>query len=255
MTVFNKIIPVILAGGFGTRLQSVLKEVPKPMADVAGKPFLEWILRFLKQNGFSQSILSTGYLSHVIESYFGGEPIEGFDVRCVEEKEPLGTAGGFLNCIKKSNLEADAWLVCNGDSMTLANLAPFLELANANNFTAAVFGVEQDDASRYGTLKLNNQNRLEAFLEKRPGRGLINSGIYLFSDHIVRQFSDKMPLSFEMDVFPMLLMQEIPVHVFRAEAPFIDIGIPETLQASGDFIKANKHHFYEHDNNTSTLTN
>src|ERR1041384_2523105 len=96
----SSLVAVILAGGFGTRIRHLSPDLPKPMIPVAGKPFLEWIIRFLGKQGIGKVAISTGYLGEKIESYFGDHPIEGVSVACVRELEPKGTAGGFLNAIE-----------------------------------------------------------------------------------------------------------------------------------------------------------
>src|SRR5207237_8157393 len=105
---------VILAGGFGTRVKHLLPNVPKPMAPVLGKPFLEWVVRFLTRQGIHRVILSTGYLSHVIENHFRSQPVHGVSTQCIPETDPLGTAGGFLHAVHLSAHRAETWLIANG---------------------------------------------------------------------------------------------------------------------------------------------
>src|SRR5438128_2139753 len=100
------------------------------MAITAGKPFLEWVLRFLVRQGIRRAILSTGYLGERIEAYFRTNTIEGLEVRCVHESEPLGTAGGFARCIENTRDGPAAWLVLNGDSMIVADWRSFFETLN-----------------------------------------------------------------------------------------------------------------------------
>src|SRR4051812_9247766 len=123
----SEVVAVVLAGGFGTRVQHLLPGVPKPMAPVAGKPFLEWVVRYLAKQGIRKVVFSTGYLSNVIKDYFHGEARTAFlpveEIRCISETEPLGTAGGFLNAARGSGQNSAVWLVLNGDSIAFADLA------------------------------------------------------------------------------------------------------------------------------------
>ena len=234
---------VVLAGGFGTRIKHLLADIPKPMAPVGDRPFLEWVLRFLAVQGVRDSILSTGYRAEVIEKYFAPQPIPGLHVASRQETEPRGTAGGFLYAIAGRQPKPAAWLVTNGDSLVLANLTAFCASLDQNNWDAAILGVHMNDAARYGTVKVDAQNRLVAFHEKRPGAGLINAGVYLFRAGVVDRFPNKAVLSFETDVFPQLLAQGVRIGVHAAAAPFIDIGTPDSLESANAFIKQHRSAF------------
>ncbi len=112
---------VILAGGLGTRVRHILPGIPKPMAVVAGRPFLEWVIRFLVRQGIKKIRVSTGYMADVICQFAKQIRIAEIDIRCVPEATALGTAGGFLNAIRGEPKEDISWLACNGDSLVLAN--------------------------------------------------------------------------------------------------------------------------------------
>ena len=234
---------VVLAGGFGTRIKHLLAEIPKPMAPVDGRPFLEWVLRFLAAQGVHRSILSTGYLGDVIENRFATQPVAGIRVVSRRETEPRGTGGGFLHAISGYKPRPAAWLVTNGDSLVLANLTLFCAALDRHDWDAAILGVPMSDAARYGTLKISAQDRLVAFQEKRPGAGLINAGVYLFRAAVIDRFPQKEKLSFETDVFPHLLAHSVRIGVHRADAPFIDIGTPDSLGAADAFIQQHRSAF------------
>src|SRR5689334_24662522 len=119
----NQVAAVVLAGGLGTRVQHLLPGVPKPMAPVAGKPFLEWVVRYLAKQGIRRVIISTGYLAEVVEQYFRDHPLPGVRIECIAEAAPLGTGGGFLHAIRTAGGQPPAWLVMNGDSLAFADLA------------------------------------------------------------------------------------------------------------------------------------
>jgi len=132
----SQVVAVVLAGGFGTRVAHLLDGVPKPMVPVEGKPFLEWVVRWLARQGIQKAVLSTGHLAEVVEAHFQSQPVAGVVTRCFAETRPLGTGGGFLNAAQLSGESPEAWLVLNGDSLVFANLS----LATAELDNPAVAG-------------------------------------------------------------------------------------------------------------------
>jgi D-glycero-alpha-D-manno-heptose 1-phosphate guanylyltransferase len=236
----SQVVAVVLAGGFGTRVAHLLSGVPKPMAPVAGRPFLEWVVRCLARQGIPKVLLSTGHLAEVVEQHFRFQPVAGVITRCFAETQPLGTGGGFLNAVRLSGEKPEAWLVLNGDSLVFADLT--LAAAELSNPAVAgvVIGCAVADASRYGTLAIGPAGELLGFTEKRPGKGVINAGIYLLRDSLVRQFPGTLPLSFEQEVFPKLIAQGVLLKVCAVEAPFLDIGTPESLRQAESFVEANR---------------
>lgn len=235
----NDIAAVILAGGYGTRVKHLLPNIPKPMASVVNKPFLEWIIRYLKQQGIKQQILSTGHLGEVIEEHFNTDQVKGVDIYCCRENEPLGTAGGFINAVQQVSLSPKAWLVMNGDSLIVANFQELENYLEDKEVGCVILGVSVNDASRYGSLVFDQSNTLLNFAEKKVGQGVINGGVYLFRHETLKQFPSQFPLSFEYDVFPTLLKKKIKIKVHPIEAPFLDIGTPETLPQAEAFIQEN----------------
>ena len=235
----NQVVAVVLAGGFGTRVAHLLAGVPKPMVPVAGKPFLEWVVRWLARQGIRKAILSTGHLAEVVEAHFRTQPVAGVATRCIAETRSLGTGGGFLNAARLSGETPEAWLVVNGDSLVFANLA--LAAAELSNpaVAGAIIGCEVADATRYGTLAIGPAGDLRGFVEKRPGKGVINAGAYLLRDSLVRHFPGTLPLSFEQEVFPQLIAQGSLLKVCAVDAPFLDIGTPESLRQAQSFIEQN----------------
>ena len=239
----SQVVAVVLAGGFGTRVAHLLAGVPKPMVPVAGKPFLEWVVRCLARQGIPKVILSTGHLADVAESHFRTQPVAGVVTRCVAETQPLGTAGGFFNAARLSGETPEAWLVANGDSLVFADLA--LAAAELNNPAVAgvIIGCTVGDASRYGTLAIGPAGELRGFTEKRPGKGVINAGMYLLRDSLVRHFPGSVPLSFEEDIFPQLVAQGSLIKVCAVDASFLDIGTPESLRQAEAFVEQNRARF------------
>lgn len=233
---------IILAGGFGTRVRHLLPGIPKPMAVVCGRPFIEWVVRYYAACGFHRFILSTGYLAGVIAKHFSHQPVAGVDVCSRVETSPLGTAGGALNCLPPDTSPDSRWLVVNGDSLVFANPLPLLKPIALGQADAALLGLRLPDTSRYGTLEVDAHDRLAAFREKRPGAGTINAGVYAFSGATLLAQPERRPLSFELDVFPTLAPTG-RVAVTAVESPFLDIGTPDSLAQAERFIAENQARF------------
>jgi NDP-sugar pyrophosphorylase family protein len=235
----DQIVAVILAGGLGTRIQHLLPNLPKPMAPVLGRPCLEWLVRYLAGQGIRRIMISTGYLSAAIERHFAPGPVNGVKVRCFAEPRPLGTGGGFLNAVNASGEEATGWLVLNGDTFALAELTQAMSVLEVGNRAGAIYARAVSDTSRYGSLVTDASGNLVRFEEKRPGEGLISTGVYLFRDELVRTFPSRLPLSLEREVFPALTSAGALIKVLPMDTPFLDIGTPATLPAADPFIREN----------------
>lgn len=241
----EQITAVVLAGGFGTRIKHLLGELPKPMAPVNGRPFVEWVVRYLAAQGIRNVIFSTGHLAETVEQHFAPQPVKNVRAACVPETTPLGTAGGFLHAAGSAKEKPAAWLVLNGDSLVVAPLADLFSALDEPENEGAILGVPMADASRFGTLSQNAGGDLTGFNEKKPGAGNINAGVYLFRSSALKKFPAKTPLSFETDVFPALICGGARLKIVLSAAPFIDIGTPESLPQAEDFIRQNRAHFAE----------
>jgi D-glycero-alpha-D-manno-heptose 1-phosphate guanylyltransferase len=235
----DQIVAVILAGGLGTRIQHLLPNLPKPMAPVRGRPCLEWLVRYLAGQGIRRILISTGHLSEVIERHFATSPVPGVKVRCIPEPRPLGTGGGFLNAVHASGEFATGWLVLNGDTFALAELTQATTALEDEATAGVIYARAVADTRRYGSLVTDAFNHLVRFEEKRPGRGLISAGVYLFRDDRVRTFTERRPLSLEREVFPALTSAGALIKVLPMDTPFLDIGTPETLPQADPFIRDN----------------
>ncbi len=240
----EQITAVVLAGGFGTRIKHLLGDLPKPMAAVSGRPFVEWVVRYLAAQGIRNVILSTGHLAETIEKHFAPQPVKNVRVTCVPETSPLGTAGGFLNATRGAEKNPAAWLVLNGDSLVIAPLEKFFQSLDEPEIEGAILGVPMADASRFGTISQNAHGELTGFNEKKPGAGDINAGVYLFRDSTLKKFPAKSPLSFETDVFPALIGGGVRLKTMVADAPFLDIGTPDSLPQAESFVRKNLAQFF-----------
>jgi D-glycero-alpha-D-manno-heptose 1-phosphate guanylyltransferase len=213
---------LILAGGLGTRLREVVGAVPKPLADVAGKPFLWWLLRRLEFSGVSRAYLSVGYRADTIERVMGGGG--SLSLSYIVEDEPLGTGGAIKNAL--GQIRDDEVVVINGDSLAVFDFGLFLEKARNSDANVVLALAQVNDASRYGTVVADKAGRITAFMEKgRSGPGIINAGVYWMK----RTVLESVPLrtfSFETD-FLAARLSSVPIAGIECVSDFIDIGVPE----------------------------
>ncbi len=226
---------IILAGGFGTRLQSVVSDVPKPMAPVNGEPFLNYQLRYLKHYGITNVILSVGYLHEKISSYYKNT-FNGIGISCVIESEPLGTGGGIRKALENCN--SNKAFVLNGDSFFDVNLNDFYAFHESHQaqFSLCLRAVE--NAARYGTIELDSAKRIVSFKEKDMvnKKGIINGGAYILDKELYLNHTPaNSNFSIEKDFFEKEL-QNFRIFGFESKGYFIDIGIPEDYtKAQHDF--------------------
>jgi D-glycero-alpha-D-manno-heptose 1-phosphate guanylyltransferase len=232
----NNATAVVLAGGLGTRVRHLAPAVPKPMIAVCGRPFVEWVVRHLQRQGMRHVVLSTGFLGDVVERHFVRGPVAGVQTTCVAEPAALGTGGGFLYAAQQSGARPEFWVVLNGDSLVLTDLAEAARLLGEPEVQGVLVGVPVPDSSRYGTLIFDGMNRLTGFKEKRPGAGVINGGLYLLKPSLLAEFPSARPLSFERDVFARWLARGLDLRVHVTKAPFFDMGTPESLPQAEPFI-------------------
>lgn len=213
---------IVLAGGFGTRLRQVVADVPKPMAPIAGRPFLEILLGSLARKGFSRVVLSLGFMAEKISDHFGAR-FAGMDIAYVVEETPLGTGGAIRLALDACT--QDHVFVFNGDTYLDLEVRSLEQRWQAKRHPIVV-GRQVPDTSRYGRLAVDG-GRITGFAEKGiAGPGLINAGCYVLATDALARFSLNQPFSIETDY----LVPEVisaTVDVFVTEGMFIDIGIPE----------------------------
>jgi NDP-sugar pyrophosphorylase family protein len=219
---------VILAGGLGTRLRAALPDLPKTLAPVAGRAFVEYLLLQLRKHHVPEVILSVGYRADLIEEHVGDGRRWGVRARYAREAEPLGTGGALKRA--EALLEGSTFLVMNGDSFFDI---PLGELAAAHR-TATALGtlalVDRPDADgRYGAVETDEAGRVVRFREKGslgPGHGF-NGGIYVLEPELLAGIPEGRPVSLEREVFPGLggRLRGRPYDGY-----FVDIGVPEDYE-------------------------
>jgi len=226
---------IILAGGFGTRLKSVVADRPKALAPINGRPFLEYLLDHLIGQGVLRFVFSVGYRALMIEEHFGDRYRER-PIRYALETDPLGTGGGIANALPYT--EGESVLVVNGDSLFLTDLAPQLALHRRSAALATLALRPMRNFSRYGRVETDEAGRIVAFREKEPvGEGLINGGVYLLSRDCFGVAGLSGKFSLENDFFGAMVA-ELPLYGLADNGYFLDIGIPEDFtRAQEDFPK------------------
>lgn len=226
---------VILAGGMGTRLRSVLTDIPKPMAYVHGRPFLEYLLAQMRLAGFTDVILCVGYKVEVIVNHFGDGKRYGVEIRYSREQELLGTAGALSQA--RPLIRSDPFLVMNGDSYCAVDFNELIERHQTRAAVATIVTTWIEHQSRYGSVVLGPQNAILGFSEKAEpsSSGYINGGIYMLSQRVLDLIPSGKYCSIERDVFPILVGRGL--YAIKASGIFIDIGTPSELQRAETVLK------------------
>ena len=220
---------IVLAGGLGTRLRSVLNDIPKPMALVKNKPFLEYVLTWLSEYNINKIVLSAGYRYEIIENYFKNV-FKDIPIEYAIEPEPLGTGGGILHSLPY--ICDESALVVNGDTYFPIDLDAFFlaHLAMKGEITIAL--KEMIDFDRYGSVSTDQNYNIIQFQEKKfQKQGLINGGIYLLKRKFIYEHSLPGKFSFEKEILEKEINNK-SIKGIPFNTQFLDIGVPE------DYYKA-----------------
>ncbi|MCX7218014.1 MAG: nucleotidyltransferase family protein [Burkholderiales bacterium] len=222
---------IVLAGGFGTRLRGVVPDLPKPMAPVAGRPFLEIVLSFLSKKGFTRIVLSLGFMAEKISTHFGNNYL-GMEIVYEVEATPLGTGGAIRAAL--TQCLSDHVYVFNGDTYLDLEVNE-LESSWKANQNPLIVVREVLDTSRFGRVNMVD-GRIDAFLEKgMSGSGLINAGCYVLPKDALNSFELGHPFSIETDFF-IKTLKDSYFEGFVTQGKFIDIGVPEDYMLAQTFL-------------------
>ena len=232
---------IVLAGGFGTRLQALVKEVPKPMAEISGKPFLQYLLSYLQAQGICKAILSVGYKWETVKKHFGdsyGEIKLDYSV----EEGPLGTGGAILKAVQSS--EEKEFFVFNGDSFFNIDLKEFHLRASTEDVGLSLALKRMRNFDRYGVVRTDASHRIISFEEKKfCEEGDISGGIYILKRELFSGMNLPKKFSFEKDVMEKYY-RELFFSGFSFDDYFIDIGIPEDyMRAQEELPQILSRHF------------
>lgn len=228
---------VVLAGGLGTRLRGALgNDLPKVLAPIGGRPFLDLLIDWLAGYGVRRLVLCLGHLADKVEAHLSRRTtLAAVDIETVVEPEPLGTGGALR--FAASRLTSDPVLALNGDTWTDTDLTAFATAHRAHDAYLTILCAEVSDASRYGRLEVDEDDRVMHYAEKEdvPRRGLISAGFYLLSRRALEDLVASGAASFERDFLQRQPPGRIRAH-FAGDARFIDIGTPESLSQAPDVI-------------------
>jgi D-glycero-alpha-D-manno-heptose 1-phosphate guanylyltransferase len=229
---------IILAGGLGTRLRQAVPDLPKPMAPLNGRPFLEYQMDYWADQGVRRFILSVGYKHELIEKHFGAS-YHGAEVAYAVEAAPLGTGGGLLLAMSTIRA-AGPWLVLNGDTFFDVSLAELRKVHEAKRaeITLSLFPVENN--TRYTGVEIDSAQRITTLKSTGDGsRQLINGGVYLLGETALSglpyRTGDK--ASFESDILERALEAGKRLYGHPSRGKFIDIGVPEDYARAASLLK------------------
>jgi mannose-1-phosphate guanylyltransferase len=219
---------VILAGGLGTRLRGVLAGLPKPMARIGGKPFLEYQLLALRRYGIEKSVICVGYRAQMIRDYFGDGSRWGIQIGYSIESTPLGTAGALRHA---EPMLGDEFLVVNGDTFVEFDCTRLYDYHHKKGAEVTLAVKALDDREAQGNVALNPDNQIALFGEEgapRDGsnRPWINAGVYLLKHSVLRHIPVGRAVSLEKETFPLLVTRGVSIFGYIVVGYFIDIGTP-----------------------------
>jgi D-glycero-alpha-D-manno-heptose 1-phosphate guanylyltransferase len=225
---------IVLAGGFGTRLRSVVSDVPKPLAPVAGRPFLAWVLDFLVAQRVRRVVLATGFMAKKVQATLGARWL-GMEIAYSVEHQPLGTGGALK--LAASQLHGATAHVLNGDTFLRYSLAGLEAAAHSAHASIAVALAQVPDVARYGAVAVH-EGRITTFHEKGgQGPGLVNAGSYFLSAAALQSMPAHGAFSFESEVLrPQAAAGKLAA--FTQTQEFIDIGVPEDFARAQSLFKA-----------------
>jgi len=224
----------ILCGGAGKRLRKVLRGSPKPMAPVAGAPFLDFLIAYLLKSGIRDIVLCTGYKSGVIEKYYR-RGIPGARIAISREKKPLGTAGALKHAAAR--IKSDPFFVLNGDSICAADLRRLLRFHLKKKALASMVLTKNTGRADVGSVSTDGSGLVVGFSEKSGRRAFVNAGIYLMDRKVLALIPKRRAFSLEYDLFPKLRN----CYGFKSRAGLLDIGVPERYKMAEQLMNPPGH--------------
>jgi D-glycero-alpha-D-manno-heptose 1-phosphate guanylyltransferase len=230
------ITALILAGGMGTRLRSVVSDRPKPMALVNGAPFIEILIDSLAEKGIRDFVLLVGYMADIIENHFAAHHYKNLRIRFSREQTLLGTGGAVKNA---EDFASDPSLLINGDTFFDGDVHRLLQFHREKSAEVTLSLLPVRDVSRYGSVTVNREGLITGFLEKHEGtagHGLVNAGFSLISRDFIRSLPADRAFSMEREILPKLA-DSGRMFGLISERSFFDIGTPESYDDFKKFVK------------------
>jgi mannose-1-phosphate guanylyltransferase/phosphomannomutase len=217
---------IIMAGGEGTRLRPVSANKPKPMVELFDQPALAHIMRLLKNNGITEACLTLKYMPQVISDYFGSGENFGMHLEYRIETEPMGTAGGVLNCA--DFIGTDDVLIISGDCVCDFDLKALMAFHKVKKAEATLALYSHKEPLEYGLVVTDDSGRITRFMEKPAWDSVvtdqINTGIYVLSASVLREIPAGQPYDFGRELFPKLLQENRALFGCLMEGYWCDIG-------------------------------
>ncbi len=229
---------IILAGGLGSRLRATVPDLPKPMAPVNGRPFLEYLLDYWIGQGVNRFVLSVGYKRDIIEEHFATR-YKGTEVDYAVEDQPCGTGGGLLLALKRLR-RTGPFLIMNGDTFFEVDLAPMRRYHQERRAELTIALREVEANSRYGSVGIDKEGKITTFdnRARTSGRALINGGVYLAEKSAFAGMAPESdePVSLEEQLYPRMLATGRRLYGFLSAGRFIDIGVPEDYRRAASVL-------------------
>ena len=225
---------IILVGGLGTRLRKVVPDLPKPMAPINGRPFLEYQLEYLQRWGVREVILAVGYKADSIKQHFGRH-WNGINIAYSDEERALGTGGAIVKAVRMVSARRGL-LVMNGDTYFPISIEEMINHHNYSNASVSIAMFESEETGRYSAFRVDTQMKITDINDHKSC--LKSGGIYIFSPEIVDDFKKKrvQKLSFETDIIPTLFAELKTMVSFRESCFFIDIGLPDDYARAEEIL-------------------
>jgi NDP-sugar pyrophosphorylase family protein len=222
-------LAIVLAGGLGKRLRQVVHDRPKVLANVCGRPFLDYVLTWLAGQGVQKVILSVGYLAEQVIEYAGDGSRWGLPIEFSRDETPLGTAGALRLASQSHN---KPFLALNGDTLYLANLYQLVQAHSHLGRLGTIGLLHLPEGQARGCVEIGEDGLIHQFNEKPPQNApaLVNGGIYMLEPQALAGIGPGQPASLEREIFPALAAKGQLAGLVQ-EAYFVDIGLPESLQA------------------------
>jgi mannose-1-phosphate guanylyltransferase len=229
---------VILVGGEGTRLHPLTLNTPKAMVPILNKPFLEYLILYLKEHSVRDIILTTSYLPHRIQSHFGDGTDLGTRLTYLIEEPPLGSAGAVKNA---SAFLDEPFFVINGDIITGIDLRAMMRRHRKIKPRVSLALTPADNPTIYGMVETDGKGMVKRFVEKPSPEevttNMINAGIYILEPEVLSHIPPSTPSTFERHLFPLLLKKGEPILSYPSASYWIDIGTPEKyLRVNHDLL-------------------